>query len=347
MKKVILSVATLMCISGISNAQDVHFTQYFTSPMTLNPAQTGLTPADYRVSANYRSQWYSVSDHPYTTGTIGFDLPILRNKLPEGDALGVGVMGLYDRAGAGALQNVTAGLSVAYHHAFGAQKQHTISLGVQGALVQKSVDFSKLVFESQIHQDNPDLPADLPSGESQTNADVSYPDFNVGLLYSGRLNDNSTVYAGFSYYHLTQPTERFLNSGSANKLSSRYTAYLGGSLNLNENTVAYISGMYQKQGPAWEALVGGAVGFVLNPGHDEYAKNTTFYLGAWYRYGDAIAPYVGFEFSKMQIGISYDVNVSGFTNATGGQGAYEFSVIYNGVFSHNFNRKYNFACPKF
>src|SRR5690606_17598419 len=136
MKKIILGLLSMASI-GVVNAQDVHFTQYFTSPLTLNPAQTGLIENDWRAAANVRQQWYTVSDNPYMSGTISFDMPILRGRLPEGDAMGIVVIGLYDRAGAGGIQNTTLGLSLAYHKAFGIDKQHAVSFGVQAALVQK------------------------------------------------------------------------------------------------------------------------------------------------------------------------------------------------------------------
>ena len=345
MKKVLLSALAMTGISLGLWAQDVHFTQYFTSPLTLNPAQTGLTQNDWRASANFRTQWYSVSSNPYVSGTVAFDMPMLRGKLPEGDALGVGLLGLYDKSGTGGLQNTTVGLSVAYHKAFGIDKQHTVSLGVQGYLVQKSIQFDKLIFGDQF---NPNVPGELyRTQENFGNADLTYPDFNVGLMYSGRVAEKATLYGGFAYYHLTRPEERFLNTGEALKINSRYSAHLGGSFEMNENTVMYLSGMYQKQGPASELVLGGAVGFIMNPGHDEYTRNTIFYLGGWYRYGDAIAPYVGFEWSKMKIGISYDVTLSSAQNMTNGQGAYEFSVIYNGIITKNNRRTYNFSCPKF
>lgn len=350
MKKLLLSALLLSGYSVAGLAQDVHFTQYFASPLTLNPAQTGLIESDYRVSANVRDQWYTVSDNPYMSGTVSFDMPLLKGKLPEGDAMGIGVMGLYDKAGSGALQNTTLALSLAYHKAFGSDKQHTLSLGVQGYLVQKSIQFDKLIFGSQYDPNNPlgYLPSSL-SGESFANTDLIYPDFNAGLLYSGRLNDRSTLYGGFSYYHLTRPEEKFLGTGDNQsvKINSRYTGYLGGSFQLNDNVVAYLSTMYEQQGPAWEYLLGGAVGFVMNPGHDEFTKNTTFYLGAWYRYADAIAPYVGFEWSRMKIGFSYDVTLSSAQAMDKGQGAFELSVIYNGFIKKVVHRKYNFACPRF
>lgn len=352
MKKILLGIGAALVLIGSARAQDAHFTQYFASPLTLNPALTGLTQCDLRVAANYRNQWASVSSNPYTTGSISFDLATMKEKLNNGDALGVGILALYDRAGTGALTTVNVGLSLAYHKALGYEKNHYISLGVQGSLVQKSIDFNKLVFEDQF---NPATGGTeyTPSQEKMANTDLNYPDFNAGIMYSGRVSEHATAYAGFSYYHITQPVESFINTqggeGGQHKINSRYTGYVGGSFDLNENTVLYASGLYQQQAKASEVVLGAAVGFILNPGHDiEFQKNTTLYLGGWYRYGDAVAPYIGLEWSKMQLGISYDVNVSSFTSATNGNGAYEISLIFNGCINkRERGPRYNFACPKF
>src|SRR5688500_5194946 len=125
MKKILLGVSVAMVLVSAANAQDVHFTQYFASPLTLNPALTGLTQCDLRVSANYRTQWASISSNPYTTGSISFDMATMKGKLNNGDAVGVGLLALYDRSGTGALTNINVGLSLAYHKALGAEKNHT------------------------------------------------------------------------------------------------------------------------------------------------------------------------------------------------------------------------------
>jgi type IX secretion system PorP/SprF family membrane protein len=347
MKKILLGVSVLTVIAGAVKAQDPHFTQYFASPLTLNPALTGLTQCDIRLAANYRQQWASVSSNPYTTGTISYDMSTLKGKLNNGDAVGVGLLALYDKSGAGGLQNITIGLSAAYHKALGTEKKHTISLGAQGYLVQKNVDFNKLKFEDQFDAATGTTP--YMTGEPTGNSDVTYSDFNAGLMYSGRVAEHATAYAGFSYYHFTRPVEQFLQGTYTNRIHSRYTAYLGGSFDMNENTVLYASALYQSQASATEVLAGAAVGFILNPGHDEeFQKNTIFYVGGWYRYGDAVAPYISFEWSKMQLGISYDVNVSSFSPATKGQGAYEVSLIFNGCINKRTQGpNYNFSCPKF
>jgi type IX secretion system PorP/SprF family membrane protein len=344
MRKLILGVGIAMMLVKSATAQDVHFTQYFTSPLTLNPAMTGLVSEDLRFAANYRNQWSSVSPHPYTTGTISFDIAMLKGKLPEGDAMGLGILGLYDKSGAGALTNTTVGLSLAYHKAFGRDRMQHISLGVQGYLVQKTLDFAQLTFEDQFNPTTGYLA--FPTHEYFSKATISYSDFNGGLMYSGRVADHVTAYIGYSYYHLTQPTESFLDDPS--KIHSRQTGYLGGAFDMNENTVLYASALYQSQASATEVLLGTAVGFILNPGHDmEYQKNTIFYLGGWYRYGDAVSPYVAIEWAKMRLGVTYDVNVSQFTPATKSLGGFELSALFFGrINKHERNPQYNWSCPK-
>lgn len=344
MKRSLLGLGLSLMLAGSAAAQDVHFTQYFTSPLTLNPALTGLVPDDLRLAANYRNQWSSVSSTPYITGTISYDMAMLKGKLPEGDALGIGVMLLYDKSGSGGLQNTTAGLSLAYHKGFGRDKLQHLSVGFQGFLVQKHLDFTKLTFEDQFNPATGGTP--FTTNETFTNADLSYPDFNAGIMYSGQVSEHATAYAGLSYYHLTQPVETFLNDN--HQIHSRTTAYLGGSFDLNENTVLYASALYQNQASATEVLLGAAVGFIMNPGHDlDYQRNTILYLGGWYRYNDALAPYIAIEWSKMRIGLSYDVNVSTFTPATKGMGAYEISLLYFGrINKHERAPIYNWSCPK-
>ena len=48
-------------------AQGMHFSQYYNAPLLINPANTALmSDHDYRMGANYRSQWTKVPV-PYKT----------------------------------------------------------------------------------------------------------------------------------------------------------------------------------------------------------------------------------------------------------------------------------------
>ncbi len=328
-----------------AQAQDVHFTQYFTSPLTLNPALTGLVTCDWRFASNFRSQWGAINNKPYTTGTASYDMSLLRGRLGNG-ALGAGVLYIFDQSGTGQLSNNTIGLSLAYHHSIGdpEDKPTTISIGAQGYLVNKSINFNKLEFGDEY--DPISGKPTLPTSEKFNNRDLSYADFNSGVLLTGYANEKSTYYVGASYYHITRPVETFLQVNNSPKINSRLSLSAGGNIQMNDNLMLLTSALFQKQGPATELLLGAATGFIMNPMHNEYTDNTILYLGAWYRLNDAIAPYIGFEWGKNKMAFTYDVNVSSLSVATRSQGALEISYIYNGCFPKNETKKYNFACPR-
>ena len=69
MIKKIKILIIVSCILQLKTAaQDLHFSQFFNSPLVTNPANTGFIPdADYRIGANYRNQWSSVMSVPYKT----------------------------------------------------------------------------------------------------------------------------------------------------------------------------------------------------------------------------------------------------------------------------------------
>lgn len=344
MKKSIIMLLSALCCMNILQAQDVHFSQYFTSPLTLNPAMTGLVNKDYRIAANYRTQWGSITANPYETFTVSADGSVFKNKFKNGDAMGIGLMFLNDKAGAGQLTNQTLGLSLAYHHALGQQKNQYISLGVQTYLTDQSIDFRKLLFGDQFNPvtGNPDG----TTGEVFNSDQEGYTDFNTGIMYTGAVSDNATIYGGLGFYHVTRPNFTFQNS--ANKVNHRYSLYFGGSVDITDYSVFYGSANFQKQGPQAEFVIGGAAGFILNPHHDYDDENHVFYLGLWYRYQDALIPYVGLELKDITVGFTFDATMSGLAQPTGNQGAYEISLIYNGKYpKSNPRQKYNFACPKF
>jgi type IX secretion system PorP/SprF family membrane protein len=320
-----------------AKAQDPHFTQFFASPLTLNPAFTGLFSGDVRVAANYRNQWSSIST-PFVTGTVSGDMGILKNIIPYNDIWGVGLLALYDQTGGGGLRSTYVGLSTAYHKGLDAEGLQSIAVGFQVALVQKRLDYSKLVFENQLT--NQGFDPTVPSGEYFANSSVSYPDYNIGLLYNASIGKFGNLYAGASYYHLSTPNESFL--GQSYPLHTRLTLHGGGGFAPTPLTRVYLSGLYMQQSGATEIDFGGAFGFVIN-GLPMNAN--LFYIGGWYRWNDAINPYVGFEVNKLHIGISYDVNVSSLRPASNYRGGIELSLIY--ILQHGNPDDDKINCPKF
>jgi len=58
-------------------------------------------------------------------------------------------------------------------------------------------------------------------------------------------------------------------------------------------------------------------------------KELSVQFGLNYRIGDAVIPTFELDIKNtIRVGVSYDVNTSGFNEATQGKGSPEFSIIY-------------------
>jgi type IX secretion system PorP/SprF family membrane protein len=338
MKKLILTVAICGGLLCEVHSQDPNFSQFFASPLTLNPALTGKFDGVYRVAGNYRNQWPTINN-AFTTYTASFDAGILKNKIPEYDQFGIGVLGFADQAGNGALKTNSAALSVAYHKSIDENGYHQIGLGFQGAYLNKRLDVNSLKFEDQLRTDGfTGLTLEDFAGY---NFNVSYFDLNAGLLYNGSTNGYNNFYGGVSMYHLNHHREVFSDTGNY-YLSVRTTIQAGGKIPVGQFNYLHFSAIHSMQAKAHNTEIGGAYALNLNADQE---NPTTIYFGSWYRFGDAIIPYIGLEFGNFQFGATYDVNISSLKAGSDLRGGAEISLIYIKKPTDPNAKKLN--CPKF
>jgi hypothetical protein len=59
--------------------QDIHFSQFLNSPLSLNPSETGNFDGDWRIVANYRNQWQSLGV-PFRTISASYDRQLYVKK---------------------------------------------------------------------------------------------------------------------------------------------------------------------------------------------------------------------------------------------------------------------------
>src|SRR5580693_4515108 len=103
--KTLLSVLLLTSVTLLSSpsarAQDIHFSQFFETPLLRNPALAGIFTGDYRVQTVFRDQWNSFNN-AYRTGSLNgeYKWPIGKQNDYFTTALEI----LYDKAGTAALQ---------------------------------------------------------------------------------------------------------------------------------------------------------------------------------------------------------------------------------------------------
>jgi type IX secretion system PorP/SprF family membrane protein len=318
-------------------SQDPNFSQFYSSPLSLNPALTGKFDGSFRVAGNYRDQWPAISK-AFVTSTVSFDIGILPNKISETDTWGIGVMAMTDKTADGILNSNYFSFSTAYHKGLDEDGYHQLGVGFQGTYATKRLDGTKINFEDELDQFGGWT---NPSGDPVNGRviNVNYFDLNGGILFNGSSTGTNNYYVGASFYHINRPKESF--SGGFYTLNPRLTIHGGGSFPVADNASVQLSGLHSRQAGATNTLLGGNVMLTMN---DNENVPTNIYLGSWYRFGDAVIPYVGLEFGEFLLGATYDVNVSNLKTASQSRGGIEISLIY--VKRPADGRK-RIPCPKF
>jgi type IX secretion system PorP/SprF family membrane protein len=318
MKKIFLFIAT--CAGGfLASAQSYHQSQFYSTPLLVNPAFTGNTGGPYRFAANYRSQWRNEGT-PYTTFTASGDAHILKNELSENSVLGIGLTFLNDKVLDGVIQTNSFAFSTGYHIGLDPDNVQRVSVGFQGSYSEKRVDFSRLQFENQFGNGGYD--PTLPIGEALGDGKKHYFDLNAGAMYSFTLDDRS-IFAGVSMYNILKKEESYLTEQF--KAPTLVSVMAGGDIDVGFNNSFYFSGNYRKQGKNNELTLGAAWGMFI-----DQTGYTSFRLGMWHRVKDAIIPYVGVTYKGLQVGGSLDYTISGAKTQSQIRNTFEISVVYTG-----------------
>jgi type IX secretion system PorP/SprF family membrane protein len=323
LKRIGFFTLLLFAFAKFLPAQDIHFSQFYASPMNLNPALAGVIDGNFRVAAIYRNQWASVST-PYVTAGGSFDLNIPLEKLKK-DIFAAGINVVNDKSGDGKLGMMNVSLAAAFHKGLDKNGKHFLGIAVQPGFVQRKLSPNDLLFPNQYNGDF--LDPSRPSGQNFGSSNINYFDLNTGLLYSGKLSNRFGVMQGVSIYHLTKPKETFLNDNDA-RLQNRFTVHGGLRIKVIEWIYLTPNYIFQYQNKAKETNLGSAVEFHLK-GKKE---SVIFSLGGWYRLSDAAIASTSIEYKRLRAGVSYDFNTSSLQPASNTRGAFELTLIYTGIF---------------
>ncbi len=316
MKKLYFIILFIVPFSLFS--QDIHFSQYFYSPLNLNPANTGNFDGDWRFANNYRNQWKSLSI-PYRTIGVSFDhqLFIYSEQFSYGFDI------INDKSGPAGLTVNKVFASFAYHKKVESNSFH---FGLQGGIIFKSYSLDELTFPSQFDLTTGYFNNQLTNNETDINTHINYPDLNIGASWQKQIRSIQTE-LGVSAYHLIMPKESFNDDN--NKLPIRYAIYGGVYIPIKS---FYIKpqAFEMRQHKATDLLLGFEAGFNLKKA--PIGLNRVF-AGAFARNdfstaNDASIFMLGFQIRQLQLAFSYDINTSSLSVATNKRGAFEFSLIY-------------------
>ncbi|MEZ5017611.1 MAG: PorP/SprF family type IX secretion system membrane protein [Flavipsychrobacter sp.] len=336
LKGITVSLTALLTY-GTAAGQGMHFSQYYNAPMLLNPANTALmSQSDYRIGANYRSQWAQLPV-PYNTMSGFADFSLFK-KQDFTNWLGVGVAFFNDKAGDGQLTLNRTELAVAYHILTG--EYNMISVGFSASTNQRSIDFSKLTYDRQ--WDGFKFDKSTSNGEPNTVAKTNFWDMNAGINYALFPNENLYLKVGIGLAHINQPQESFL--GNTNQIKMRPTANVDALIKLDGSLILNPSAYYTRQGSAQELVYGLTARFFIS-GNENYS--TDVIVGVYNRFNESIIPVFGLQWSGVRLMASYDYTISKLGPDVNGRGAVEFGLVYQGGYRGGGMGHSTIDCPRF
>ncbi len=345
MQKLFTAIFFTVFLCGSLAAQDKHLTQFYAAPLTLNPALTGAFEGHYRVGTIYRDQWRRVLDNPFKSFAVGADLrfPIGSGKVRE-DAMGLGLQFVNDKTGVIDFSTTQIALSMAYHKSLGNANRQFLSVGLQGGLTQRNINYSSLQFHDAF---DGSTGYTLGTGEQLPENNFAFTDLNIGINYTSQIGRYGRIFLGAGMHHILEPKVSFFpNSAQGDKLYRKISAQVAATLPISkDNRVSFLPRvLIATQGPHLEINAGGNFRVAMGQGN-----STAVHLGSWVRpvrntdgIGlDAVVALLGLEFSNVLVGMSYDLNLQAL-GAKQRQGSFELSVAYLGDYEND-----GIICPKF
>lgn len=337
-KKIVSLVVCALCLSPCAFSQDFHFSQFMNSPLSTNPANTGFIPGgDYRLGINYRNQWSSIMLIPYKTMSAFGDVQVMQK---ENGWMGIGGLILRDVAGTGNLTSTKIYGSVAYHQTLNLAS--LLSVGFNVGWASKQINVTNLKFPDQF--DGHFFDSHLPTSAALDYSSINYLDIQTGLNYAYFPNENTYLNAGFSSFHINRPRESFFDPepGIDNRIPVRHTAFLNGSFKLNDQWIVNPNTYFSLQAKSYEWVVGANAHYNLSGDGEKILIG-----GLYYRSSDAVIPMIGLGLKDYTFTFTYDATLSTLRDYNNTRGAFEFSLIKQGVFDKFNGNKRDGMCPSF
>ena len=350
MKKIVAVSLCLLFLIGVQ-AQDRLFSQFYSSPLTLNPALTGAFEGKYRVSAIYRDQWAAALDDPYSTFSAALDLRwrMGENKSKYKDFAAVGLLFYNDNAGILEFSTTSILISGAYHKALNTKNTQYLSLGFQLGVAQKNINYADVTFEDQF---NGTTGYSNPTNERLPDNNFAFGDYSVGLNYVfSPQYSKMRFFLGGAIHHFNEPTVSFYHRSNPettqpdNRLDARYAAQFSAYLPATDGIQLQPRVIFDSQGSHIKL----DAGLNVRVNTSSY-KNIAMHIGGYVRpvqdndpkstRVDALIALVGIEFNNVLIGMSYDLNLGEISNFN--RRTFEFPVAYLGEYEDDV-----ILCPKF
>jgi type IX secretion system PorP/SprF family membrane protein len=297
-------------------AQDIHFSQFFNTPLALGPATIGAFEGDYRLNVIFRQQWRAVTI-PYRTFALGGDAANAGGV----QGLGLGAWMHNDKAGDSRMEQTHFSVGASWTERFGANDGHALAGGIQFGFTSIALDAGALSFDSQYNGFYYD--PQRPSNEQFARSAFTHLDLHAGGRYSYTADRRTRLQVGLGWFNITKPAIGLLG-GPGEPLDARTTTHLLGQFPVAGRLDLLPAVLYMAQGEYRELDVGANLRYILL---DRYGLTRAVLFGLHVRAADAGFLYAGMEYDDWTFGVSYDINTSDLVPASRNRGGMELTVI--------------------
>jgi len=323
-------VCLLLGSTGILYGQDIHWTQFTMSPMTLNPALTGDFQGTARIGGLYRDQYnFVTSKDPggkgFKTPSFFVDVPII--MLRQNDWVSGGMALYADKAGTGGLTNTGFLASASYHLALDKKGKNYFVGGIQfGSVSREFKNRTDLTFEDNIL--NGQLGPTSIDFNKLPEDGQSYSVTNFGLMYRSAVDKNTNMNIGAAVSYITRPNGTITSGGGATGAGGEFKRPIKLTIHgqmdrmINKNLTIYPAFIFQNSAGVNEIALQMMGGYDLT----FKEKDIEVKAGLGYRVGDAVQILIGGSYDDWQVGIAYDLTVSGLTSTNNLRGGFELAV---------------------
>ena len=292
-------ILILLCFNINVYSQYVNYTQYYSSPLNLNPAMTGLGEFG-RAGFIYRNQWPTI-DNGYHFVSSWMDYNFFKSNF----SLGLNLSNEIDNFS----KLSTSHISPSFSYEINLGYKLILKSGLQASFTNSNFNTENLIFYDQLGVNG------VVNSTSENLSD--FKNKNYLNLAMGLLMYSESLWIGASIHNILEPNISY-SSDNLN-LERVYSFHAGYSL---KNIGIAPSFNFRKVGSFSQLDIG------------SYFNFDPLSIGLWYRgvpiqknnSFESIIGSLSLKIKKMNISYSYDYNVSELLGYSGG--SHEISLIF-------------------
>ncbi len=331
-----INVLCFSFLCEISLAQDIHYSHFYASPLYLNPANTGNFVGDWRATGIYRNQWRAIGV-PYQTSSMSFD----KHFFVYNQDIGAGLFFITDESGMVGLNVNKLYLSGSYYKDV---NNNDFRVGFQFGYVFKTINFDDVTFPSQYDRNTGTYVTTLPNNELTQGDKTSYMDINIGAIWRKKIRIFEPE-LGIALYHINYPNESFV--GDDSHLAIRKVSHLKLKTDINDQFYVQPKILWMNQRKANDYIVGSDIGYKIlgNSSNVREIFGGVFYRNGFSQSVSSMALIGGVTVGRLDIAISYDINLITSSTMPTTNGAFEITLSYKSI--STVLNSYSIPCERF